>query len=88
MGQPTRNNTPVAPFFFLRSKPSGPDLDFFIRIEGARLVPVFVQMKLHQGSSNFSERDWNEALSTVSAPKIEDHAKTSRKYFPDNIYIS
>ena len=52
------------------------------------MVPVFVQMKLHQGSSNFSERDWNEALSTVSAPKIEDHAKTFRKYCPDNVYIS
>ncbi|KAI8597290.1 hypothetical protein EDD21DRAFT_385818 [Dissophora ornata] len=84
----TRNNMPVAPFFFPKSKPSGPDLVFFIRIDGARLVPVFVQMKLHQGSSNFSERDWNEALSTVSAPKIEGHAKTFRKYCPDNVYIS
>ncbi|KAG0304438.1 hypothetical protein BGZ97_001494, partial [Linnemannia gamsii] len=37
------NNIPVAPFFFPKSKPSGPDLVFFIRIDGARLVPVFVQ---------------------------------------------
>ncbi|KAI8345068.1 hypothetical protein B0O80DRAFT_504678 [Mortierella sp. GBAus27b] len=84
----TRNNMPVAPFFFPKSNPSGPDLVFFIRIDGARLVPVFVQMKLHQGSSNFSEKDWNDALSTVSAPKIEDHAKTFRKYCPNNVYIT
>lgn len=84
----TRNNMPVAPFFFPKSNPSGPDLVFFLRIDGARLVPVFVQLKLHQGSSNFSERDWNDALSTVSAPKIEDHAKNFRKYCPDNVYIS
>ncbi|KAK3838749.1 MAG: hypothetical protein JOS17DRAFT_813362 [Linnemannia elongata] len=45
-------------------------------------------MKLHQGLSNFSERDWNDALSAVSAPKIEGHAKTFRKYCPDNVYIS
>lgn len=84
----TRNNMPVAPFFFPKSKPSGPDLVFFIRIDGARLVPVLVQMKLHQGSSNFSEKDWNDALSTVSAPKIEGHAKNFRKYCPNNVYIS
>ncbi|KAF8924989.1 hypothetical protein BGZ47_003536, partial [Haplosporangium gracile] len=86
--QSTRNNLPVAPFFFPKSNPSGPDLVSFIRIDGARLVPVFVQLKLHQGSPNFSERDWNDALSTVSAPKIESHAKKFRKYCPDNVYIS
>jgi len=79
---------PVAPFFFPKSNPSGLDLVFFIRIDGTRLVPVFVQMKLHQGLSNFSEKDWNDALSTVSAPKTEDHAKTFRKYCPENVYIS
>ena len=84
----TRNNMPVAPFFFPKSKPSGPDLVFFIRINGARLVPVFVQMKLHQGSSNFSEKDWSDALSTVSASKIEGHTKKIRKYCPNNDYIS
>jgi len=81
----TRNNMPIAPFFFPKSKPSGPDLVFFIRIDGARLVPVFIQMKLHQGSSNFSEKDRND---TVSAPKIEGHAKNFRKYCSNNIYIS
>ncbi|KAF9969015.1 hypothetical protein BGZ73_008842, partial [Actinomortierella ambigua] len=86
--QSTRNNMPVAPFFFPKSKPSGPDLLFFIRIDGCRMVPIFVQMKLHQGSSNFSEKDWNNALSTVSAAKIESHAKNFRKYCPDNVYIS
>ncbi|KAG0294490.1 hypothetical protein BGZ98_001754, partial [Dissophora globulifera] len=32
--------------------------------------------------------DWNDALSTVSAAKIEGHAKNFRKYCPDNVYIS
>ncbi|KAG9065969.1 hypothetical protein KI688_002266 [Linnemannia hyalina] len=73
----TRNNMSVAPFFFPKSKPSEPDLVFFIRIDGARLVPVFVQMKLHQGSSNFWEKGWNEG-----------QAKNFRKYCPDNVYIS
>ncbi|KAF9081687.1 hypothetical protein BGX23_000568 [Mortierella sp. AD031] len=86
--QSTRDNLPVAPFFFPKSKPSGPDLVFFIRIDGDRVIPVFVQMKLHQGMSNFSEKDWNDALSTVSAAKIEGHAKNFRKYCPDNVYIS
>ncbi|KAI8357234.1 hypothetical protein B0O80DRAFT_527888 [Mortierella sp. GBAus27b] len=86
--QSTRNNMPVAPFFFPKSKPSGPDLVFFIRVDGDRVIPVFVQMKLHQGTSNFSEKDWNDALSTVSAAKIEGHAKGFRKYCPNNVYIS
>ncbi|KAK3810466.1 MAG: hypothetical protein J3R72DRAFT_480919 [Linnemannia gamsii] len=86
--QSIRNNKPTAPFFFPKPKPSGPDLLFFIRIDGARLVPVFVQMKLHQGSSTFSEADWMDALSTVSAPKIESHAIDFRRYCPDNVYIS
>ncbi|KAF9084098.1 hypothetical protein BGX29_002746, partial [Mortierella sp. GBA35] len=86
--QSTRNNLPVAPFFFPKSKPSGPDLVFFIRIDDNRVIPSFVQMKLHQGNSNFSEKDWKDALSTVSAPKIEGHAKNFRKYCPDNVYIS
>ncbi|KAG0199774.1 hypothetical protein BGX31_004227 [Mortierella sp. GBA43] len=77
--QSIRNNMPVAPFFFPKSKPSGPDLVFFIRIDGDRVIPVFVQMKLHQGTSHFSEKDWNDALSTVSAAKIEGHAKYFRK---------
>ncbi|KAF9177540.1 hypothetical protein BGZ51_008655 [Haplosporangium sp. Z 767] len=45
-------------------------------------------MKLHQSSSTFSEANWVDALSTVSAPKIEDHAKDFRQYCPDNVYIS
>ncbi|KAF9115171.1 hypothetical protein BGX30_006392, partial [Mortierella sp. GBA39] len=70
------------------SNPSGPDLVFFIRVDGKRVVPVFVQMKLHQGSSTFSKKDWKNALSTVSAPKIESHAKNFRDYCPDQVYIS
>jgi hypothetical protein len=51
-----RNNKPVAPFFFPESQPSRPDLVFFVRIDKKRMVPIFVQMKLYQGSFNFSER--------------------------------
>lgn len=75
-------------FFFLKSKPSGPDMIFFIRIDGTRVIPVFVQLKLHQKPSSFSEKDWKDALCTVSAPKIECHAKDFRKYCPNNIYVS
>ncbi|KAF9089137.1 hypothetical protein BGX23_006905 [Mortierella sp. AD031] len=32
--------------------------------------------------------DWKDALSTVSAPKIEEHAKDFRDDCPDNVYIS
>jgi hypothetical protein len=45
-------------------------------------------MKLHQGSSNFSETEWSDALSTVSVPKTEGHAKDFRKYCSDNVYVS
>ncbi|KAG0221030.1 hypothetical protein BGW42_008342, partial [Actinomortierella wolfii] len=85
--QSTRNNMPVAPFFFPKSNPSGPDMVFFVRIDGTRLVPVFVQLKLHQRSCYFSDRDWKEALGTVSAPKIEKHTKDFRQYCPENMYI-
>ncbi|KAF9308678.1 hypothetical protein BG003_010754 [Podila horticola] len=83
----TRNNKFVTPFFFPKSKPSGPDM-FFIRIDGCRMVPVFVQMKLHQRSFSFSEKDWSDALSIVSAPKIESYVKNFREYCPDKVYIS
>lgn len=86
--QSTRNSKPVAPFFFPKSKPSVPDMVFIIRIDGTTVIPVFVQLKLHHKSSSFSENDWRDALSTVSAPKIENHSKDFRKYCPDNIYIS
>ncbi|KAG0196539.1 hypothetical protein BGX28_010002 [Mortierella sp. GBA30] len=86
--QSTRNNKPVAPFFFPKSNPSGPDMVFFIRIDGTRVIPVFAQLKLHQKTSTFSDKDWKDALSTVSAPKIERHAKDFRKYCPENVYIS
>ncbi|KAG0220136.1 hypothetical protein BGW42_007799, partial [Actinomortierella wolfii] len=84
----TRNNTPVAPFFFPCHKPSGPDMVFFIRINGRKVVPVFVQMKLHQSSASLTKRLWKLALDTVSAPSIQDHAKNFRNFCPDNIYIS
>ncbi|KAF8923384.1 hypothetical protein BGZ58_003018 [Dissophora ornata] len=85
-GESTRNNLPVAPFFSPKPSDSGPDLLFVIRIDGSRLVPVFVQLKLW--SSSFSEREWDGAFSTVSAPKIEEHAKFFRKYCPEKVYIS
>ncbi|KAF9536061.1 hypothetical protein EC957_000566, partial [Mortierella hygrophila] len=65
--------------------PSGPD---FVWIDGVRLLTVFVQMTMHQGPSNFSKKDWNDALSTVSATKIEGHAKNFREHWPDNVYTS
>ncbi|KAK3811377.1 MAG: hypothetical protein JOS17DRAFT_779960 [Linnemannia elongata] len=86
--QSTRTNKPVAPFFFLKSKPSEPDMVFFIRIDGTRVMPVFVQPKLHQKTSSFSENNWKDALSTVSVPKIESHAMDFRKYCPENVYFS
>jgi len=84
----TRNNTPVAPFFFPSNKPSGPDLVFFIRIDGRMMVPVFVQMKLHQGSATLYKKLWEGALTTVSASCIQGHAKNFQNFCPDNIYIS
>ncbi|KAF9276057.1 hypothetical protein BGZ68_010295 [Mortierella alpina] len=86
--QSTRKNTPVPPFFFPKSKPSGPDLVFFIRIDGCRIVPVFVQMKLRDSSAKLYNKLWKKALATVSAPCIQDHADDFLKYCPDNIYIS
>ncbi|KAF8926728.1 hypothetical protein BGZ47_002569 [Haplosporangium gracile] len=84
----TRNNTPVAPFFFPSNKPSGPDMVFFIRIDGCRMVPVFVQMKLHQSPATLYKKLWEKALTTVSASCIQDHAKDLQNFCPDNIYIS
>ncbi|KAG0208804.1 hypothetical protein BGX28_000347 [Mortierella sp. GBA30] len=84
----TRNNAPAAPFFFPSNKPSGPDIVFFIRIDGARLVPVFVQMKLHQSSATLYTKLWKKALTTDSASCIQDHAKNFQNFCPDNIYIS
>ncbi|KAF9143534.1 hypothetical protein BG015_000404 [Linnemannia schmuckeri] len=84
----TRNNTPVAPFFFPSNKPSGPDMVFFIRIGGRTVVPVFVQMKLHQSSATLYQKLWEKALTTVSASCIQDHAKDFQNFCPDNIYIS
>ncbi|KAF9323584.1 hypothetical protein BGZ91_003496, partial [Linnemannia elongata] len=69
-------------------KPSGPDMVFFIRIDGHKLVPVFVQTKLHQSSARLYKKGWDEALATVSASCIRDHAKDFPKFCPDNIYIS
>ncbi|KAF9921493.1 hypothetical protein BGZ67_000423, partial [Mortierella alpina] len=86
--QSTRENTPVPPFFFPKSKPSGPDLVFFIRIDGRKTVPVFVQMKLRHSSAKLYNKLWKKALSTVSAPCIQDHADDFPTYCPDNIYIS
>ncbi|KAG0364878.1 hypothetical protein BGX24_004416, partial [Mortierella sp. AD032] len=79
---------PVAPFFFPKSKPSGPDLLFFIRINGRGMVPVFVQMKLHQSSAKLNKGIWEKALATVSSSCIQDHAKDFQKFCPANIYIS
>ncbi|KAG0360357.1 hypothetical protein BGX24_005575 [Mortierella sp. AD032] len=47
----------------------------------------------HQDQTYFSSfgltvLDWVDALSTVSAPKIESHANDFRRYCPDNVYVS
>ncbi|KAF9096993.1 hypothetical protein BGX23_010036 [Mortierella sp. AD031] len=86
--QSMRNDMPVPPFFFPNHKPSGPDMVFFIRIDGRKVVPVFVQMKLHQSSVSLSKKFWNLALDTVSASCIRGHVKDFRDFCPDNIYIS
>ncbi|KAG0099057.1 hypothetical protein BGZ93_009340 [Podila epicladia] len=83
----TRNNTSVAPFF-LPNKSSGPDMVFFIRIDGRRMVPVFVQMKLHQSSATLYKKLWERALATFSASCVQDHCKDFQNFCPDNIYIS
>ncbi|KAF9924655.1 hypothetical protein BGZ67_009152, partial [Mortierella alpina] len=62
--QSLRNKMPVPPFFFPKSKPSGPDLVFFIRIDGRRMVPVFVQMKLRHSSAKLYNSLWKKALAT------------------------
>ncbi|KAF9178381.1 hypothetical protein BGZ51_007824 [Haplosporangium sp. Z 767] len=79
-----RNNKAVAPFFFPKPQLSGPDMVFYIQVKG-RLFPVFVQLKLRQ---DFSAKEWKDALSTVSAEKIESHAKEFLKYCPEKTYIS
>lgn len=67
--QSTWNNKVVAPFYFLKSQPSGPDMVLFIRVDSTRLIPVFVQLKSYQRSTNFTPEEWKSALSTVLAPK-------------------
>lgn len=48
---------------------------FFIRIDGHRTVSIFVKMRLHELSSNLSDKKWEDALSTVSAAKIRETCK-------------
>ncbi|KAF8943395.1 hypothetical protein BGZ47_005469 [Haplosporangium gracile] len=86
--QSMRNDMPVPPFFFPCHNPSGPDMVFFIRIDDCKVIPVFVQMKLHQSSAILCKKLWNTALNTVSASCIRDHAKDFGNFCPDNIYIS
>ncbi|KAF9271747.1 hypothetical protein BGZ88_005674, partial [Linnemannia elongata] len=84
----TRNNLPVAPFFFPHHCPSGPDMVFFIRIDGRKVVPVFVQMELHKSSTKLNKGIWDAALATFSASYIQGHAKDFQNFCPGNIYIS
>jgi hypothetical protein len=65
------NNKPVTPFFFSKTRPPGPDMVFFMRINGRKLIPVFVQTKLRHSSANLNKRAWNAALDTVSASWIQ-----------------
>ncbi|KAF9969321.1 hypothetical protein BGZ73_008381 [Actinomortierella ambigua] len=89
-----RNNKPVAPFFFPRHKPSGPDMVFFIRIDSTRVIPVFVQdyfsyerrciSVLPASQRNCGMQFWIQFQRHVSRtmPRI------SGTFCPDNIYIS
>ncbi|KAG0279256.1 hypothetical protein BGZ97_009605 [Linnemannia gamsii] len=61
---------------------------FFIRLDGRKMVPVFVQCKLHQSSATLYQKLWEKALTTVSASCIQDHAKDFQNFCPNNIYIS
>ncbi|KAF9960672.1 hypothetical protein BGZ70_008520, partial [Mortierella alpina] len=70
--QSIRDKMPVPPFFFPKSKPSGPDLG----------------MKLRHSSVKLYNSLWKNALATVSAPCIREHADDFHNFCPDNIYIS
>jgi len=87
-GQLIRKSGLVAPSYFPKTMLSGLDLVFFIRIDEYTTAPVFVQIKLHQGSTTFSKKDWNDAISTVSATGTESRANDSRDFCPDKVYIS
>ncbi|KAG0043659.1 hypothetical protein BGZ83_011149 [Gryganskiella cystojenkinii] len=73
----------VPPFFFPKPKPSGPDIVFYIRING-NLVPVFLQLKLRQVMTKI---DALGTLESVSEPNIKKHVKGFDEYCPANIYI-
>ncbi|KAF8920053.1 hypothetical protein BGZ58_004488, partial [Dissophora ornata] len=62
-----RENQNIPPFYFPAPHVSGPDLVFYIKIQG-NIIPVFVQLKLRQvlvGS------DVEKALATVSGNAIQ-----------------
>lgn len=86
--QSMRNDMPVPPFFFPSHKPSGPDMVFFIRNGGCKVIPLFVQMNLHQSSATLYKKLWEKALTTVSVSCIQNHAMDFQKFCPDNICIS
>ncbi|KAF9583670.1 hypothetical protein BGW38_008886, partial [Lunasporangiospora selenospora] len=88
--QPSANSQQHAcrPIFLSQIQAVGTRLGFLHSDRWCSAGTFFVKMKLHQGSSNFSEKDWNEALSTVLAPKIGAHVKSFRQFCPDNVYIS
>ncbi|KAG0262915.1 hypothetical protein DFQ27_002036 [Actinomortierella ambigua] len=88
--QSVRHDRPVPPFFFPKYAESEPDMVFVIRIEGSArsmTVPVYVQMKMHQGASVFAESV------SDTAPGCSPHVpivseEDLRRYCPDNVYIS
>ncbi|KAK3815348.1 MAG: hypothetical protein J3Q66DRAFT_344412, partial [Benniella sp.] len=80
-----RQDQSVPPFFFPKAKPSGPDIVFYIRVNG-NLFPVFVQLKLRQV---LTTKGAKSALKTVSAPMIEAHVEDFDHFCPtDKTYIS
>ncbi|ORX95394.1 hypothetical protein K493DRAFT_337378 [Basidiobolus meristosporus CBS 931.73] len=81
----TRGGKSVPPFYFPKAKPSGPDMVFYIRVNG-NLFPVFVQLKLRPV---FSHQTTHAALKTVSEECVQEHVENLGDYCPtNNTYIS
>ncbi|KFH62970.1 hypothetical protein MVEG_11008 [Podila verticillata NRRL 6337] len=80
-----RDGRAAPPFFFLKAKPSGPDIVFYIQVKD-KWFPVFVQLKLRQ---ILTTSDVKAALKTVSAPIIETHMNDLGSFCPtDNTFIN
>ncbi|KAF9981861.1 hypothetical protein BGZ65_003498, partial [Modicella reniformis] len=83
----TEDQDPMAPFFFPKLLPSGPDLVFVLRI-GERKYPVFVQSKFCN-QDRLTPKIVNDALDTTLATNVSKHLEKSLdSYCPDGYYFS